>query len=92
MQRHPTERRRYAEMLLRSEPGGASPVVCVSRWAQGSLKVRIETLARRRLPMAQIDLATQVVMVVWIAAFAVGWALQTPTRPPPGWAGFFYPL
>lgn len=92
MQRHPTERRRYAELLLHSPTRPMSPVACASGWAEGSLKIRIETLAARRPALSRVDLAFRLLLFAWTAAFAIGWATQAPTRLDPAWAGFLYPF
>jgi beta-lactamase regulating signal transducer with metallopeptidase domain len=86
MTRLPTERRRYAETLLRSQHGAAvSPLGCGWSGAGARLLVtRLTTLMQRRPDAGRCDLADLLLAVLWTIVLAAAWSAQPPDRGP--WA------
>ena len=86
MTRLPTERRRYAETLLRSQHGAAvSPLGCGWSGAGARLLVaRLTTLMQPRPDAERSDLGDLQLAVLWTLVLAAAWCAQPPDRGP--WA------
>jgi len=83
MQRLPTERRAYAETLLRSQLAASAVPVFGSQWAAHPLEARLRMLARRPASQARMDLGLAALGLLCLTLFAAAWAAQPPYRPAP---------
>lgn len=86
MTRLPTERRRYADTLLRSQHGAAvSPLGCGWSGVGARLLVtRLTTLLQPRPDLEQCDLGDLLLAVLFTFVLAAAWCAQPPDRGP--WA------
>ena len=84
MARFPAERRRYVQTLLRCQAAMiGSPLGC--GWSCGGahpLVARVAALTHRRAEDRPRNPGTIPLVAVWLAAFAVAWTTQPPSRPP----------
>ena len=86
--RMPTDRRRYAEALLRSH-AQATPVLGCSWSGAGArlLMTRLTTLMGRRHVESRLELGDVLLAVFWNLVFFAAWAVQPPYRMPDPGAG-----
>jgi beta-lactamase regulating signal transducer with metallopeptidase domain len=79
--RLPTDRRRYAEALLRSH-AEAAPVLGCSWSGAGArlLMTRLTTLMGRRQAEARLELGDILMAVLWTAVVFAAWTAQPPYR------------
>jgi beta-lactamase regulating signal transducer with metallopeptidase domain len=76
VERHPVERRRYAETLLRAEFDAHTPVYGIGWRGCGALETRLAMLSARAPSLSRLDLGELVVSALWITAFFGGVASQ----------------